>query len=144
VPERHDEAGSTLLLVPSAVLVLFLLTALAVDGAATFLAQRELADACAGAANDAATVALDPGRLYGGGGPPVRAVDLDRAVAVAQSRAAPLAARWDAPVEATADTDGPVVLLHLRATAPLPIGPGGAGRARVGITATCRSTSIRR
>jgi len=54
-----------LLLVPSAVLILFLLTGLTVDGAAIFLAQRELADACAGAANDAATMALDPRGLYG-------------------------------------------------------------------------------
>ena len=142
--ELPDERGSTLLLVPSAVLVLFLLTALAVDGAASFLAQRELADACAGAANDAATVALDPGSLYGVGGAPVQDVDLDRAVAVAQSRVAPLAARWHQPVEARADTDGPRVVLHLQASAPLPIGPGGGGRSRVGVTATCRSTSIRR
>ena len=144
MPEHPDQRGSTLLLVPSAVLVLFLLTALTVDAAATFLAQRELADACAGAANDAATVALDPSRLYGATGLPAQDVDLDRAVAVANSRVAPLAARWHHPVTTRAHTDGPEVVLHLQASAPLPIGPGGAGRARVGITATCRSTSIRR
>jgi hypothetical protein len=144
VPEPRPEGGSTLLLVPSAVLVLFLLTALAVDGAAGFLAQRELADACAGAANDAATVALDRGQLYGGSGAPVQEVDLDQAVAIAQSRSAPLAARWNHPVDAVAETDGPDVVLHLRSRAPLPIGPGGAGRPRIDITATCRSTSIRR
>lgn len=139
-----DERGSTLLLVPSAVLVLFLLTALAVDGAASFLAQRELADACAGAANDAATAALDPDRLYGSSGPPAQEVDLNRAVAIAMSRVAPLAARWNDSVQARADSDGPDVVLHLRAHAPLPIGPGGAGRSRIEVTATCRSTSIRR
>lgn len=144
MPEDRTEAGSTLLLVPSAVLVLFLLTALCVDGAAAVLAQRELADACAGAANDAATVALDRGQLYGGGGPPVQEVDVDRAVAIAQSRAAPLAARWSHPVEAVAEADGPEVVLHLRVQAPLPIGPGGGGRTRMEVTATCRSTSIRR
>ncbi len=144
MPEPPDEAGSTLLLVPSAVLVLLLLTALAVDGAASFLAQRELADACAGAANDAATAALDPGRLYGASGAPVQDVDLDRAIAIAQSRVAPLTARWHHPVEARAETDGPQVVLHLSASAPLPIGPGGGGRTRVAVTATCRSTSIRR
>lgn len=142
--ERDGEAGSTLLLVPSAVLVLFLLTALAVDGAATFLAQRELADACAAAANDAATVALEPSSLYGAGGPPAQDVDLDRAVAIAQSRVAALATRWRHPVDASVDTNGPDVVLHLRASAPLPIGPGGGARSRVGITATCRSTSVRR
>lgn len=139
---RRDQAGSTLLLVPSAVLVLFLLTALAIDGAASFLAQRELADACAGAANDAATVAVAPDRLYDSG-PSGPVVDLDRAVAIAQSRTAPLAARWNHPVTARADVDGPEVVLSLQARAPLPIGPGGAGRARVAITATCRSTSVR-
>lgn len=145
MPERSStEAGSTLLLVPSAVLVLFLLTALAVDGAAGFLAQRELADACAGAANDAATVALDRGQLYGGTGPPVQEVDLDQAVALAQSRAAPLAARWNHPVEARGESDGADVVLHLRARAPLPLGPGGGGRTRIDVTATCRATSIRR
>jgi hypothetical protein len=144
VPEQRDQAGSTLLLVPSAVLVLFLLTALAVDGAASFLAQRELADACAGAANDAATVALDRGQLYGGGGAPVQEVDVDQAVAIAQSRAAPLAARWNHPVHAVAEADGADVVLRLQARAPLPIGPGGGGRPRIDITATCRSTSIRR
>ena len=142
--DRRDDEGSTLLLVPSAVLVLFLLTALAVDAAATFLAQRELADACAGAANDAATVALDPDRLYGSAGPPVQEVDLDRTVAVARSRVTPLEAQWRHPVDVRADVSGADVVLHLAAQVPLPIGPGGAGRTRVTVTATCQSTSIRR
>ena len=144
MPDPPDETGSTLLLVPSAVLVLFLLTALAVDGAASFLAQRQLADACAGAANDAATVALDPGSLYRAEGPPAQDVDLGRAAAVVRSRVAPLEARWRHPVDVTADTDGPEVVLHLDGRAPLPIGPGGAGRSHVTVTATCRSTSVRR
>ena len=138
-----DERGSTLLLVPSAVLVLFLLTALCVDGAATFLAQRELADACAGAANDAATAALDRGDLYAAA-QPLQDVDLGRAAAIAESRTAPLAARWDHPVAVQADTDGPDVVLRLRASVPLPIGPGGAGRSRARVTATCHATSVRR
>jgi len=144
VADPHDEAGSTLLLVPSAVLVLLLLTSLLVDGAASFLAQRELADACAGAANDAAAAALDPNRLYGTSGPSARAVDTDRAAALAESRVAPLTARWHDPVSVRTDTSGPDVVLHLRATAPLPVGPGGNGRTRVAVTATCRSTTIRR
>ena len=144
MPEDRPEAGSTLLLMPSAVLVLFLLTALCVDGAAGFLAQRELANVCAGAANDAATVALDRGQLYGGGGPPVQEVDVDQAVAIAQSRAAPLAAKWRHAVEAAAEAEGPDVVLHLRSRAPLPLGPGGGGRTRLEVTATCRSTSVRR
>jgi len=130
--------------VPSAVLILFLLTALAVDGAAGFLAQRELADACAGAANDAATVALDPDRLLGRERSTLLNVDVERALAVARSRVAPLATRWNHPVDTSATTDGQAVELHLLASAPLPIGPGGSGRARMTVTATCRSTSVRR
>jgi len=132
-----------LLLVPSAVLILFLLTGLTVDGAAIFLAQRELADACAGAANDAATMALDPRGLYGRSRPSAPTVDLDRAVSVAQSRAAPLVARWHNPVDASATADGRALNLHLRTRAPVPIGPGGGGRSRVAIAATCRATSVR-
>ena len=142
--DRREEAGSTLLLVPSAVLVLFLLTSLVVDAAASFLAQRELADACAGAANDAATAALDPAGLYGVGGPPIQAVDIGRARALADSRVSPLSARWHTSVDVRAEATGPDVALHLHARAPLPIGPGGGGRSRVAITATCRSTSVRR
>ncbi len=143
MPERGQE-GSTLLLVPSAVLILFLLTALAVDGAATFLAQRELADACAGAANDAAAVALDPAQLYGTSGPSAQEVDLGRAGAIAQSRVGPLEARWGRAVDVQADTVGPRVVLRLGASVPLPIGPGGASRPRTKVSATCEATTVRR
>ena len=143
MPERA-EGGSTLLLVPSAVLILFLLTALAVDGAAAFLAQRELADACAGAANDAAAVALDPERLYGASGPSAQQVDLGRAGDIAHSRVAPLEARWGRPVDVQAETVGPQVVMHLGASVPLPIGPGGASRPRTKVNATCEATTVRR
>ncbi len=138
-----NEAGSTLLLVPSAVLVLFLLTALAVDGAATFLAQRQLADACAGAVNDAATVALDVDRLYRSGGP-VQEVDPDRATTIARSRVAPLEAKWGRAVDVRSDVLGPEVTLRLEADVPLPVGPGGASRPRTRVTATCAASTIRR
>ena len=143
--EHAHEEGSTLLLVPSAVLVLFLLTALAVDGAATFLAQRELADACAGAVNDAAAAALDVDRLYGSGGRPAsQDVDLGRAGALARGRVAPLEARWGQPVGVRTDAIGPEVALRLDADVPLPIGPGGASRARTRVTATCTASTVRR
>ncbi|MEO5679232.1 MAG: hypothetical protein ABIS47_06150 [Acidimicrobiales bacterium] len=141
MPERPDQRGSTLLLVPSAVLVLFLLAGLTVDGAATFLGQRELADACAGAANDAAAAALDPGGVYGSGGvPPV--VDPERTAALARRRVAALEARWGQPVDVRATAGGPDVVLRLGASVPLPIGP--AGSARAGLTASCQATVIRR
>ncbi len=57
---RRRERGSTLVLVPAAVLVLLILAALAIDSAVTFLGQRQLASVCFDAANDAATLAIDP------------------------------------------------------------------------------------
>ena len=145
MPEADDDRGSTLLLLPSAVLVLFLLTALAVDGAATFLAQRQLADVCAGAANDAAGVALDVDQLYGtAAGAANPTADHARVLTVARARLAPLEARWGRPADVDADVEGPEVSLRLAASVPLPIGPGGASRARAEVTATCQATTIRR
>ena len=51
------------MLVPAAVLVLVILAAIAVDSSVVLLGQRELANAAAAAANDAATVAIDVERL---------------------------------------------------------------------------------
>jgi Flp pilus assembly protein TadG len=74
------ERGSILMLMPAGVLVLIILGAIAVDFTVVFLAQRELANAAAAAANDAATAGLseaafyDSGRLH---------VDPDRAREVA-------------------------------------------------------------
>jgi hypothetical protein len=56
------------MLMPAAVLVLVILGAIAVDNAAVFLAQRELVDAAAGAANDAAAAALEDAAFYRAGG----------------------------------------------------------------------------
>ena len=142
--EPDHERGSTLLLVPSAVLILFLLTALAVDGAATFLAQRELADACAGAANDAAAAALDVDRLYAARTATAQEVDPDRAAEIARSRVTPLEARWGRSVNVRTEVDGPQVGLRLEAEVPLPIGPGGASRTRAHVVASCSATTIRR
>lgn len=51
------------MLVPAAVLVLVILAAIAVDSSVVLLGQRELANAAAAAANDAATVGIDVDRL---------------------------------------------------------------------------------
>jgi Flp pilus assembly protein TadG len=54
------ESGSTLLLMPAAVLVLFLLAGIAVDAAVQFLGQRRVADLAASVAQDAvASVDVD-------------------------------------------------------------------------------------
>jgi Flp pilus assembly protein TadG len=73
--DKGDERGSVLMLMPAAILVLIVLGAIAVDSAVTFLAQRELMNAAAAAANDAATSALVDRSFYEGGG----ALVLDRA-----------------------------------------------------------------
>ncbi len=66
-PESEERArrenGSALLLFPAGILIMVVLAAIAVDLSATFLAQRELRDATAAAANDAAS-ALASGSFY--------------------------------------------------------------------------------
>ncbi|MBW3574448.1 MAG: hypothetical protein KY450_06205 [Actinobacteria bacterium] len=66
-PAERGEHGSVLVLMPAAALVFLVLGALAVDAAAVFLAQRQLANAAVAAANDAVTVAVDVDGYYGGG-----------------------------------------------------------------------------
>lgn len=58
------ERGSVLLLFPAAVLIMVALAAMTVDTSIAFLAQRELANATAAAANDAATQALSDSSFY--------------------------------------------------------------------------------
>lgn len=61
---RPDQRGSTLLLFPAALLIMVALAAMTVDSAIAFLAQRELMNATAAAANDAATGALSDRSFY--------------------------------------------------------------------------------
>jgi Flp pilus assembly protein TadG len=60
----RGERGSVLLLVPAGVLVLVVLGAVAVDFGLAFLGQRELANAAAAAANDAAGAAVSDAAFY--------------------------------------------------------------------------------
>jgi hypothetical protein len=62
-----DDRGSVLALVPAAFLVLLILAGIAVDSAAAYLGQRQLSDALAGAANDAAGAALSRSAFYSSG-----------------------------------------------------------------------------
>lgn len=80
-PDR--ERGSTLLLFPAAFLIMIALAAMTVDNAVAFLARRELLNATAAAANDAATLAVSDTSFYQGNrvelSPSgVRAVAVDR------------------------------------------------------------------
>jgi hypothetical protein len=75
-----------MMLVPAGFLILLLLAAIAVDSAGAYLGQRQLTDALAAAANDAATAGLDNPAYYATG-----AIVLDpaaSAVAVCSSLAA--------------------------------------------------------
>ena len=60
----EPERGSTLLLFPAALLIMVALAAMTVDSAIGFMAQRELVNATAAAANDAATEALSDRAFY--------------------------------------------------------------------------------
>ncbi len=64
--DQGRQRGSVLMLVPAAVLVLVVLGAIAVDFSVAFLGQRELTNAAAAAANDAAT-AISESTFYEGG-----------------------------------------------------------------------------
>ena len=57
-----------LMLVPAGILVLLILGAIAVDSAVVFLAQRDLANRTAAAANDLAAAAVSDVAFYQGGG----------------------------------------------------------------------------
>jgi hypothetical protein len=59
-----DDRGSVLMLVPAAVLVLLVLGAICVDSAIVFLAQRDLANRAAAAANDIAGFAVSDASFY--------------------------------------------------------------------------------
>jgi len=61
------ESGSAMILMPAAVLIMVVLGALAVDSAIAFLGEREVANAAAAAANDAAGAAIDLDEFYTSG-----------------------------------------------------------------------------
>ncbi len=61
---RGRQRGSVLLLFPAAVLIVIVLAAITVDSSIAFLAQRELANATAAAANDAAGQTVDGDAFY--------------------------------------------------------------------------------
>ena len=137
------ERGSTLMLMPAAVLVVLLLGAIALDFAAVFLAERELANVAAAAANDAATQALDREAFYSDG--TVR-LDPDRARRVAEAAVALRGPDWLEPgtlrVDVVVDPVAPVVTVTVEAEAGRVIAraiPGVDGSTPV--DATARATA---
>lgn len=78
-----EERGSVLMLMPAAVFVLLVMGAIAVDSAIAFMAQRELENAVAAAANDAAVAAISEERFYRCGGLTATSERADAVVAAA-------------------------------------------------------------
>ena len=118
------------MLMPAAVLVFVVLGAIAVDFAVAFLGEREVSNAAAAAANDAAGAALDRDRFYADG-----AIQLDPAAADRVGRAAVAAAGLDdlddVRVRVDVAADEPVVTVTVSARVrylfakALPGGPEG-------------------
>jgi hypothetical protein len=109
-------------------MVLLILAALAVDSAVTFLGQRQLASACFDAANDAATLALDPRAVAEpNAGPP--AVDQGVAQRVGEAAAARLNHNYlgHARCDASVDAQG-AVHMHGVADVRLVFAPALPGR----------------
>lgn len=134
------ERGSALMLMPAAVLVFVVLGAIAVDFAVAFLGEREVSNAAAAAANDAAGAALDRDRFYADG-----TVRLDPSAADRVGRSAVAAAGLegldDVEIRVDVAAEEPVVTVTVSARVryvfakALPGGPDGA-RVEASATAT--------
>jgi len=107
------ERGSALVLMPTAVLILVVLAALAVDQSLVFMRQRELVVAAQAAANDAAGYGVDKDEFYSADRV---AFDLGRARAAAT--AAVQARGIVADVEVTISADRREVVVVLRSSVP--------------------------
>lgn len=128
---RRTESGSALLLVPAGVLVLLVLGAIAVDAAVAFLGQREVSNAAAAAANDAATAALSDRAFYTSG---VLEVDSGLAMEVAERSVTARTARGVEVVDVAVEADGGRVCVTVRGRVPYVFAgalPFVAGSARV-------------
>ena len=138
------ERGSVLMLMPAAVLVLLVLGAIAVDSAVVFLAQRELSNAAAGAANDAATRAIDEASFYGEG---VVVLDADTARRVAEQALRVRVPRYveDARVDVAVASGEPTVTVRIDADVEYIFAKALPGvRHRAHVRATASATARRR
>ena len=128
------DRGSALALVPAAVLVLLILAAISVDFSSAELARRQLHDAAAGAANDAAGGGLDQTRLRTGDG--TIAVDPDLARSIDERS---VVATVRGPLRLTAEPEvdviGNRVVVTLEGDAPYLFAPAVGGHRRVHIRA---------
>lgn len=141
-----DERGSVLMLMPAAVLVLVVMGAVAVDSAIAFMAQRELQNAVAAAANDAAVAAIDEERFYACGSLDVTSDRAEDVVLAAFTAGLPETIDVvGAPdvIVAGGDANRPVqVTVSARGRVDLLFAPAVGGLARRELTAT--STAVGR
>ncbi len=131
------------MLVPAAVLVLVVLGAIAVDSAIVVLAQRDLANRTAAAANDIAGFAVSGQSFYR---TPEGAVELDQAAATAFVELTFTEANRPANYQAwsgRAVTDGRTVVVEAAAEVRYLFAPAVPGVAR-SATVTARSTATAR
>jgi hypothetical protein len=136
---RQGESGSVLMLVPAGILVLLVLGAIAVDSAVVFLAQRDLANRTAAAANDIAGAAVSDEAFYTGG-----AIVVPEGVADAFVDVSFSAARRPAGFEswsADARTVGRSVTVSAEAEVRYLFAPAVPGAART-TTVRARSTAV--
>lgn len=112
---RSDESGTVLMLIPAAVLIVFVLAAITVDHAIVFAGQRELVTTAQGAADDAAAVAFDVAAIRAGRHARLDPDRMGRAIrrAVALHDDDP-----DRPISMSWHLDGDEVVVELRREVP--------------------------
>lgn len=140
--QAHD-GGSVLMLVPAAVLVLVVLAAIAIDSAIVVLAQRDLLNRAAAAANDVAGFAVSEEGFYRTAG---GSVELDQRRAAAFVGLTFSDERRPANYEAWSGrvvTAGPQVTVEATARVRYLFAPAIPGAARA-TTVTARSTATAR
>lgn len=130
---ERGERASVLVLMPAAVMVLMILGAIACDFSLVWLRQRELANAVAAAANDAAAQALADSSFYAGG-----AVALDELTAHRVAAGALAGAGIEPLGPPVVEVDGPRVRVQARLLVPLIFAKAVPGAPR---SATVMATS---
>lgn len=132
IRRRHPQGGSTLLLMPAAVLVVMILGAVAVDSAVVFNAQRELVNATQAAANDAATHGIDGNALRAGQGYQYDPAEVESAVQLS------FTARHLTDVHPTVTIEGARLVVRARRTVRTVFSqavPGVSGKETITATA---------
>lgn len=132
-----DQRGSVLLLMPAAVLVVFVLAALSVDRAVVFGAQRDLVADAEAAANDAVAAGVSPEVLHAEG-----RIELDPARVDAEVDRVVEAA--DRPTRSQWHVEGDVVVVRLEQDVALVFSPVPGGADTVTVHATARAELRRR